>query len=156
LKHLEVKAGGHVREALVAYPKTAGKRAPVIFVFHGHGENMKTAADAFGCHKHWRKAICVYMQGLKTPRPSDPQGKESGWQTEGGRDYLFFDAALAELKKGHPVDDKHIFATGFSNGAIFTYDLWARRGGVLRAVAPCAGVHKGTGLGPKPCLHIAG
>ena len=167
LKHLTVKVGGQTREALVAYPTSAGKgkkgsgkgqtaAAPVIFIFHGHGENMKTAVEAFGCHKHWHEAICVYMQGLKTPRPSDPKGEGFGWQLEGDRDYLFFDAVLAELKKGHAVDQQRILATGFSNGAMFTYHLWAKRPQVVHAVAACAGTTKGTGLTPKPCLHIAG
>jgi len=158
LKHLKVKVGGQEREALVAYPKAKGKKTavPVLFVFHGHGETMKVAADAFGCHKHWGEAICVYMQGLKTPRPSDPKGTEFGWQTDGDRDFLFFDAVLAELKKGHAVDEKRVFATGFSNGAMFAYQLWAKRGPVLRGVAACAGSTRNKTLGPKPCLHIAG
>ncbi len=156
LKHLSVKVGGQMREALVAYPKTSGKPAPVVFVFHGHGNTMQSAAKRFASHEHWPAAICVYMQGLKTPSPNDPQGKESGWELAGNRDYLFFDAVLAKLKKEQAVDKNRIFATGFSNGAHFTYGLWARRGPVLAAIAPCAGFYKGTGLSPKPCLVIAG
>ena len=155
LKHLAVKVGGQMREALVAYPKSSGN-APVVFVFHGHGNTMQGAAKNFATHEHWPAAICVYMQGLKTPSPNDPQGKESGWELAGNRDYLFFDAVLAKLTKEHAVDKNRIFATGFSNGAHFTYGLWARRGPVLKAVAPCAGFYKGTALSPKPCLVIAG
>jgi polyhydroxybutyrate depolymerase len=169
LKHLAVTVGGLQREALVAYPKSAAKAskakkgktkektaAPVVFVFHGHGHTMKSAAEGFACHEHWANAICVYMQGLRTPSPNDPQGKEFGWELAGDRDYLFFDAVLTRLNAEHAIDRQRIFATGFSNGAFFTFGLWARRGPLLRAVAPCAGFYDGAGLSPKPCLLIAG
>lgn len=159
LKPLHVKVGAQEREALVAYPVSESKSkkgAAVVFVFHGHGEDMKTAARAFGCHRHWGSAIVVYMQGLKTPRPSDPKGLQLGWQTDGDRDDRFFDETLALLKRKHAVDPERIFATGFSNGAAYVFHLWAERGAVLRAVAPCAGSTKGKGLIPRPCLHIAG
>lgn len=160
LKHLEIRVGGHEREALVAYPKTGKEKkkpAPVIFAFHGHGNTMKGAAEAFEFHEHWDDAICVYVQGVKTPSLHDPQGKEAGWEVVGERDYLVFDAFLGELKRKHAVDESRIFATGFSNGAHFTYGLWARRGKVLRAVAPCAGYYDLTpALPPKPCLIVAG
>jgi polyhydroxybutyrate depolymerase len=64
---------------------------------------------------------------------------------------------LAHLKKHHKVDEKRIFVAGFSNGGNFTYLLWATRGDVLAAVAPCAGVAQDLkGLRAKPCLHIVG
>lgn len=172
LQRLTVTVGGQQREALVHYPKAAGKgqkdkqaAAPVILVFHGHGHSMKDAAEAFGCHKHWEEAISVYLQGLNTPTPNDPKGKHPGWDIVGKRDYLFFDAVLVELAKQQAIDDQRIFAAGFSNGAYFAYGLWANRGSRLRAIAPCAGTLERIGLdeqkllkklAPKPCLHIAG
>ena len=55
-----------------------------------------------------------------------------------------------------PIDEKRIYATGHSNGGLFTYLLWAERGEVLAAVAPSAallarGFQK---LQPKPVLHL--
>ncbi len=51
-----------------------------------------------------------------------------------------------------------MYATGFSNGAGFTYLLWAERPGVFAAFAAVAGrlrpsVRPTT---PKPVLHVAG
>jgi polyhydroxybutyrate depolymerase len=70
----------------------------------------------------------------------------------------FFDETLAYLKKSHRVDEKRIYATGFSNGGGFTFLLWAERGELLSAVAVCGSVagRRLKDMMPKPCLHIAG
>lgn len=163
LKHFEVQVKKQTREALIHVPKEPMKKgAPVVFVFHGHGGSMADAAREFGIHEEWPAAICVYMQGVPTATKSDPKGKFRGWQNDAGeladRDVLFFDAALDKLKKNHTIDERRIFATGFSNGAGFTYVLWAKRSEQLRAVAICAGVAGADQrlLTPKPCLHLAG
>ena len=55
------------------------------------------------------------------------------------RDLKFFDAMLATMGQKFPIDSARIYATGFSNGAIFSYLLWAERGKVLAAFGICAG-----------------
>src|SRR4029079_2204781 len=96
-------------------------------------------------------------QGLPTVSPVDPQGKRPGWQREAGqygdRDLKLLDAALASLPEQYPVDDPRVYATGFSNGAVFTYLLWAARPGTFAAYAPCAGVLGGESVhlpDPRP------
>jgi polyhydroxybutyrate depolymerase len=175
---------GVTREALVYAPPAAKTTSsPVVFAFHGHGGNMKQAAMGFAYHKHWPEAIVVYMQGLNTPGTlTDTEGKKPGWQKTVGdqndRDLKFFDAVLTTLKQDYKVDQKRIYATGHSNGGGFTYLLWAARGDVFAAVAPCAAaaligdppddlpaalapwVEKAKttmkNLKPKPVLHMAG
>jgi polyhydroxybutyrate depolymerase len=186
LTRMEWKVDGVTREALVYAPAMATTDpSPVVFAFHGHGGNMKYAATKFAYHKHWPEAIVVYMQGLNTPGALiDPEGKRPGWQKtfgdQGDRDLKFFDAVLATLKKDYKVDAKRIYATGHSNGGGFTYLLWAARGDVLAAIAPCAAAALiGNGalpddlpaalarqaevsrrsmknLKPKPVFHVAG
>ena len=115
-------------------------------------------------HKCWPEAIVVYMQGLNTPGAlTDTEGKRPDWQKTFGdqndRDLKFFDAVLATLKKDYKVDGKRICTTGHSNGGAFTYLLWAARGNVFAAVAPCAAVADREfrrRLKPKPVLHMAG
>lgn len=155
---------GVKREGLVALPGKKTAAAPVVFAFHGHGGTMKSAAAQFPIHTLWPEAVCVYLQGLPTPgRLTDPEGKKNGWQhaagDQGDRDLKFFDAVLAWLKKEHAIDEKRVYSTGHSNGGAFTYLLWAKRGDVLAATAPCAatgGVATSKELKPKPVLHIAG
>jgi len=162
---LEWNVEGVTREALVHAPAAAKSTpSPVVFCFHGHGGRMKHAAATFAYHTHWPQAIAVYMQGLNTPGVlTDPEGKKPGWQKtfgdQGDRDLKFFDAVLATLKKDYKVDDARVYATGHSNGGGFTYLLWAARGEVLAAVAPCAAAAKPEfkqHLKPKPVLHMAG
>jgi polyhydroxybutyrate depolymerase len=154
---------GTTRKALVYIPPAADKTgAPVVFAFHGHGGTMRSASRTFGYHSLWPEAIVVYMQGLPTPGKIDPEGKLPGWQRLAGdqqdRDLKFFDAVLADLKKENKVDEKRIYATGHSNGGLFTYLLWSSRGDVFAAVAPSAGLAIGgmKDLKPKPALHVAG
>ena len=116
------------------------ERRPLVFVFHGHGGNMNNAARSFHLHELWPEAIVVYPQGLPTPSRIDPQGKRSGWQQSSGtqqdRDLKLFDTMLASVKKKWHVDENQIYATGHSNGAIFTYLLWAAHPDLFAAVAP--------------------
>jgi polyhydroxybutyrate depolymerase len=160
----EFKVDNVAREALVYLPADAKEKpAPVVFVFHGHGGMARNIVRNFAINQRWPEAISVYMQGLNTPgRLTDPQGKAPGWQKTRGdqqdRDLKFFDAVLARLKHDCKVDEKHIFATGHSNGGGFTYVLWAERGDTFAAVAPSSGIAAENllRLKPKPAMHLAG
>lgn len=161
----EWKVDGVGREAIIFAPAAAKRAAcPVVFAFHGHGGTMRHAAATFAYQKLWPEAIVVYMQGLNTPGAlTDPEGKKPGWQRtfddQNDRDLKFFDAVLATVKKDFKVDQKRVYATGHSNGGAFTYLLWAARGDVFAAVAPCAAAARREflqHLKPKPLLHIAG
>jgi len=164
VKNWEIE--GVQRQALVYFPEgkpKTGENYPLVFAFHGHGGNMKHAAFAFGIHRFWPDAIVVYPQGLKTPgQITDPEGRRSGWQANAGdqedRDLKFYDAMLETLRKEHQADAGRVFSMGHSNGAAFTYLLWAERGDTLTGVAPSAAVFipKKGPLAPKPVLHLAG
>ncbi len=123
---------------------------------------MRQASRSFPLHEAWPGAIVVYPQGLPTPgQLSDHAGSRAGWQgaagVQGDRDLRFFDVMLASLRADYHVDNKRIYATGHSNGGLFTYLLWAERGGTFAAFAPSAalltrGFDK---FHPKPVLHLA-
>ena len=154
---------GVTREALVCIPPQALSNAvPVVFVFHGHGGNMRHMARNFPCHTLWPEALVVYLQGLPTPgRLTDPEGKKAGWQSapgsQGDRDLKFFDAVMETLRTTCKIDGKRVYATGHSNGGGFTYLLWATRSYCFDAFAPCAAVTPQLSqLTSKPVLHVAG
>lgn len=152
------KIDGVEREAIVYSPtaKTPSGKAPLVLAFHGHGDS----ADNFQgveLQQHWAQAILVYAQGL----PSTRDGL-AGWQvesgTDGDRDLKFVDQMLATLRQKFSVDDARIYSTGFSNGANFTYLLWAQRPKVFAAFAPVAArILPSVNLTvPKPLLHVGG
>lgn len=148
---------GVKREALVFAPSAppAGGKLPLVLSFHGHGDDMENFQYT-DLHRAWPDAIVVYFQGL----PS--RDGYRGWQNEPGdyndRDLKLVDAALASLRKTYSVDDDRIYATGFSNGAMFTYLLWAQRPAVFAAYAPVAGRLRPTVQlkQPRPLFHVAG
>jgi polyhydroxybutyrate depolymerase len=154
---------GVTREALVSIPAGAGQGGalPVVFAFHGHGGTMRQASRSFPIHELWPQAIVIYPQGLPTPSQLvDAEGKKPGWQgkagAQGDRDLKFFDAMLASIRAEYHVDEQRIYATGHSNGGLFTYLLWAERGDTFAALAPSSallarGYNK---FQPKPVLHI--
>jgi polyhydroxybutyrate depolymerase len=153
---------GSPREALIFAPSSSNSPAPLVFVFHGHGGSMYNIARSLHLQTEWPEAIVVYMQGLPIQSKIDPEGKQAGWQhylgEAGDRDLGFFDAVLATLRQNYRVDNRRIYATGFSNGGAFTYCLWRNRPTMFAAVAPMAGLPWPTEppTMPKPALIVVG
>lgn len=150
---------GAQRKAIVYAPSSAANaKTPVLFAFHGFGDTNENF-QGVALEEAWPQAIVIYPQGLPVTRSGS---SAPGWQTEkraeGDRDLQFFDAALASLRVKYKVDDARVYATGFSNGAIFTYLLWAERPNVFAAFAAVAG-RLGTSVlpaVPKPLLQVGG
>ena len=148
---------GETREAIVYAPAASrgGGKVPLVLSFHGRGDNMQNFQGTY-VHTAWRDAIVVYFQGLES------RGGLAGWQVERGeasdRDLKLVDVALASLRKTYNVDDDRVYATGFSNGGMFTYLLWAERPGVFAAYAPVAGRLRSSvqPKHPRPLFHVAG
>src|SRR5262249_16984106 len=140
---------GEKREALVFAPEpaTLNIKHPLVFAFHGHGGNMNGASQLMHLQTLWPAAIVVYPQGVDRPSPVDPQGQKPGWQVEanqtngnvGNKDLDFFDTMLAAMHQKFAVDDERVYCTGFSNGAIFSYLLWAERPQIIAAIGETAG-----------------
>jgi polyhydroxybutyrate depolymerase len=148
-----------VERRAILYPPSAKSpdgKAPLVFDFHGHGDNIQNFQYT-EMQRAYPAAIVVYFQGL----PSRRDGL-SGWQVEKGqdddRDLRLVDVALASLRGRFTIDDARIYATGFSNGAGFTYLLWAERASVFAAFAPVAARIRPTlqFATPRPVIHVAG
>ena len=148
---------GETREAIVYAPAASqgDEKVPLVLSFHGRGDNMQNFQHT-NVHVAWPDAIVVYFQGLES------RGGLAGWQPGRGadndRDLKLVDAALASLREAYNIDDDRIYATGFSNGGMFTYLLWAERPGSFAAYAPVAGrLRESVALTqPRPVFHVAG
>ncbi len=148
---------GETREAIVYTPAAprGGGRVPLVLSFHGYGDNMQNFQST-NVHVAWPDAIVVYFQGLET------RGGLAGWQVERSdgvdRDLRLVDVALASLRQTYSVDADRIYATGFSNGGMFTYLLWTERPGVFAAYAPVAARLRRSvrPKQPRPLFHVAG
>lgn len=154
------KVGELDRKAIIASPLKGDRDIPVVFAFHGHGGNMRNAQRSFNLQPHWPEALMVYMEGIPTATPNDPQGKRNGWQVRAGlygdRDLAFFDTVWKDVQKSFKIDKKRVYVMGHSNGGRFTYLLWAERGSIFAAAAPSGSPSSGLSLEPKPFFHIVG
>jgi polyhydroxybutyrate depolymerase len=153
------------REALLFPPDVTNPAAkvPVIFVFHPHGNAPQQTAEMMHFQTDWPEALVIYMQGLPTPGLlGDAEGTYPGWQQTPGqledRDLKFFDIVLTAIRERYPVDDRRIYATGFSNGGFFTYLLWAKRPQIFAAFATgaCTILPAVQITEPRAVFHAAG
>jgi polyhydroxybutyrate depolymerase len=155
---------GVQRDALVFAPRATrgAARHPLVIAFHGHGGNMLSTSVRMSIQTLWPQAIVVYPQGLNTPTAVDPAGTLPGWQGSAGafgdRDLELFDAIVATMQKSYAVDRRRIYATGFSNGAVFSYLLWAERAKTVAAIGEVAGRldPSETLTTPRALLAVAG
>jgi polyhydroxybutyrate depolymerase len=147
---------GTKRQAIVYSPSRSSGKAPLVFSFHGHGDTALNF-EGVGLQDAWPEAVVIYPQGLASPRDGAP-----GWQNEAGldgdRDLKLVDQVIVELHKTFSIDDSRIYATGFSNGARFSYLLWAVRPKLFAAFGPVAGMlaPSMTLNEPKPVVHVGG
>lgn len=157
-EYMSWKIDGERRRAIVYAPSAPAQRgqAPLILAFHGRGDTMDNF-QYVDLHRAWPEAVVVYFDGL----PSRRDGLR-GWQVEKGqdedRDLKLVDAALASLRRNFRIDEGRIYVVGFSNGAGFTYLLWAERPDVFAAFAPVAGRFRPSvkPSQPKPLFHVVG
>lgn len=139
---IQLKSQGRQRQFILSVPKNfyPGRRIPVIFAFHGYGENaalMETYS-----HLDEAQALIVYPDGIKQSWEGAPYSA-----TNKGKDRAFVQEILAALKTVYPVDTQRVFAAGFSNGGGFAAmigcqmpDLFA--GVALVSAAYYAAVHE--------------
>jgi poly(3-hydroxybutyrate) depolymerase len=155
------------REVYVHPPPAGSGPAPVLLVYHGHSGTAAGFSQK-GFELAWPEAIVVYLQGLPTLSPGDPQCMNSGWQHAKGevncangvvdQDLKLTDTVLDWLDQHYTVDHARQFAHGWSNGGEFLYDvLWSERGDRFAAVVPASAIlNTTTGKLPRSVMSIAG
>ncbi len=118
---------------------------PLVLAFHGGGGNAKNQIRISGLNKLADEMgfIVVYPNG--TGKLFDKVltwngGGCCGYAQEKGVDDVgYVRALISEVRSTYTIDPKHIYATGFSNGAIFSYRLACEASDLFAAVAPVAG-----------------
>jgi polyhydroxybutyrate depolymerase len=129
---------------------------PLLFVFHGAGSDAGDIerGTGFDALADASPMLVVYPQGVDARFDVDPPaGRVS-------TDVLLVDALLARLRARFPLDERRVFASGFSNGAAFCYRLAAERPTLIAAIAPVAGYLPSLSTAPArtpvPLLHVHG
>jgi polyhydroxybutyrate depolymerase len=115
---------------------------PVVFDFHGlmEGAEIHAGMTAYSALAEDEGFVVVYPHGTDDP---------IRWNTSPAApnpDVVYFDAVLDQVTATWCIDEARVYATGLSNGAMFTSVLICQRADVLAAVAPVAGI-----MDVEPC-----
>lgn len=121
--------------------KTEG--APLIVMLHGYGESAEAMRKNTLFHEEANKKgyAVAYITGA--PNPDDPTsatGWNSGISMSGNNDVGFLKALVYELCRTYSLDNEHVFAVGFSNGAFMTHRLALDANDTFSSVVSVAGM----------------
>jgi polyhydroxybutyrate depolymerase len=119
------------------------KPVPLLIVLHGGGgtgRNMvKLTMEGFNTLSEKRGFIVVYPDGIAKHWNDGRNSEEPGAKKENIDDVGFISALIDYLVKKLNVDQKRVFVTGMSNGAIMSYRLACELSEKIAAIAPVAG-----------------
>ena len=129
--------GGVTRRYYLHLPSTwhRGRPAPLVLVVHGGGGRASGIAPHTGFSRLAEREgfVVAYPQGLNG-RWNDGRGYAATHDDVG-----FVRALLDTLGRELSIDPRRVYATGISNGAMFSYRLACDLPGTFAAVAPVAG-----------------
>lgn len=132
-------SAGLERSFVVTLPAdySADRDWPVIFAYHGFGGSGQSLLDV-GLSA-WADAGSAI---LIAPDAAD-RGGEPAWDVfndeSSNTDLVFFDDLLTCAANSFSVDETRVYATGMSNGGLFTGLLLGQRSQTLAAAAPLSG-----------------
>lgn len=129
----------HVSEA--AEPD---KPRPLVLVLHGGGQTGARIQELIGMDS------TADRHGFWVAYPDGTKGAGGGFTWNGGDccgaamrqkidDVEFIEALIDKLTEMGCIDPRRVYATGISNGAIFTYRLGCDLSDKIAAIAPIAG-----------------
>ncbi len=160
---------GLKRKYLVHIPKTykSSDKIPVVINLHGGGGDILNAMKQTQMNKKSDEAgfLLVYPQGTglvigKKIFGTWNAGRCCGWAKENDIDDVgFIKKVIEDLKENFNVDEKRIYATGHSNGALMCYRLACELSTEIAAIAPNAALDSVDYCNPRrnvPILHLHG
>lgn len=140
---------GRWRRALVHAPAapTAGASHPVVLAFHGGGGDPASFRDSttFSTWVEAHQVIVVFPEGVGPNRLGHHFGTWNAGACCGEAmeervdDVTYISLLLDALATRYSVDTRRVYATGHSNGSMFTFRLVCELSDRLAAVAPYGG-----------------
>ena len=137
---------GEEREYFLYVPDSYNENTeyPVLLNFHGFGGNAKDYIDYesdFRDVAEQEGVILVYPQGSLLSGFSHwnaaPMAEDNKSNTD---DIGFIELLIRNLQQDLSVDPNRIYATGFSNGGMFSYALGCFTEGLIAGVAAVSGL----------------
>jgi len=130
------------RTYTVQAPKSTkpGRDLPVVFFFHGGGgRGANVARRGFREMVAKEQFLAVYPDGWKGHWNDGRQAKRIEAQVKEVDDVKFVRAIVEDVAKRHSIDRGRIFASGASNGGIFSHYLAANAADLFAGIAPVIG-----------------
>jgi polyhydroxybutyrate depolymerase len=135
-----IEVGGVVRSYLLHVPEGIDrtKPVPVVLVFHGAESDVESMERATGLDAlaDRERFLVAYLRARVPARRYDTEVAPGAAASNDAR---FVKALLDRLRGRFAVDERRIYATGFSNGGAFCYRAVADLPGTFAAIAPVAG-----------------
>ena len=171
-----VTVGGLQRDYVVHVPSSYDEETglPVVMMFHGGGGTAKASMRKTGWVEkaEQERFLAVFPEGSRAD-PSSPAKfsvNPQSWNDGSNRinvgavarkaaDVDFVHEMIDELCLRFKVDERRIYATGFSNGASMTFRVGRELSKTLAAIAPVAGSDwskQATIARPIPMSYITG
>ena len=138
-----VQSGSRERVyALHVPPKLPADRpVPLVLMFHGGGSTPDYAErdSGFSALADREQFLVAYPAAYQKSWNDGRAVQSIAAQREGVDDVAFVAAVIDDIARHHHIDPKSIYATGISNGGIFSHYLGARLASRIAAIAPVAG-----------------
>jgi len=117
------------------------KAVALVLVFHGGGGKPAFAEreSKFSQLADREGFLVAYPEGVGKSWNDGRDVKTIATQRNNVDDLAFVIALIDDIAKDHGVDAKRVYATGISNGAIFSHYLGANLSSRIAAIAPVAG-----------------
>jgi polyhydroxybutyrate depolymerase len=134
---------GRKREFTVRIPKTVAATTPLplVLVLHGGGGDARSMIrlTRFNDLADREQFLAVYPNGLAGNWNDGRGGEDIRAQRDSVDDVGFINALLDSMIARYRVDTLRLYATGISNGGIFSHTLGLSLAKRLAAIAPVAG-----------------
>jgi len=137
-----IRVDGRERSYPVWVPEghDRARAMPVVLVFHGGGGSIESMEDTSDLHNAPGAANFIFVYAAGYARTYNVGGYCCGAKArENVDDIRFVHAVLEDLGRTVRIDQRRIYATGFSNGGQFSYYLACKMGDEIAAIVSAGG-----------------
>jgi polyhydroxybutyrate depolymerase len=139
-------------------PNATGSEArPLVLLFHGGGgsaRQLQQASSRFDTVADRKRVIAVYPDGTGALKTWNGEGCCGSAAANDIDDVGFVRALLDHLEASLCIDQRRIYATGMSNGAILSHRLGCELTDRIAAIAPVAGTNMASACAPARPLAV--
>jgi len=149
-QNMTLQVAGVSRKYILYAPTGLGSNPPLVYVIHGFNMSgqQEVGLTRMNAVADREKFLVVYPDAL-------PDGSnQQSWDMAGANDYAFILAIIDAVDAKYKIDKNRIYASGFSQGGFFSFQLGCRYADIFAAIAPVSGLLNGTCSPKRPVPMI--